>query len=107
MAVSYYVYYRISPARHAVARQAVAAMFRELRDTQAIHGRLACRRDDPDTWMEIYEGVGDTQVFDDALNQAVRNCGIDACLEPDAARATEIFVTMDADGENADRNGAQ
>ena len=107
MSVSYYVYYRVSPALHVAARKAVATMFLELRDTQAIHGRLACRHDDPDTWMEIYEGVGDAQEFGDALIQAARNCAIDACLVPGATRATEIFVPMDADSANTARNSAQ
>ena len=107
MSVSYYVYYRVSPARHDAARQDVAAMFLNLRETQGIDGRLACRRDDPDTWMEIYEGVGDEVAFGSALEQAARHCGIDACLKPGAARKTEIFMPLNRDHAVARRSAAE
>jgi hypothetical protein len=107
MSVSYYVYYRVSPARHDAARQAVAAMFLNLHETQGIVGRLACRRDDPDTWMEIYEGVGDEVAFGNALEQAARHCAIDACLQSGAARKTEIFMPLNMDRSTASRSAAE
>ena len=107
MSVSYYVYYRVSPARHDAAREAVAAMFLNLRETQGIVGRLACRRDDPDTWMEIYEGVSDEVAFGSALEQAARDCGIDACLKPGTARKTEIFMPLNRDRSTASRSAAE
>lgn len=100
MPASYYVYYRVSQTSHAAARQAVATLFLKLRQSQGIVGRLARRRDDPHTWMEIYEGVSDTQAFGDALEQAARDCAIDACLQPGAARMIEIFVPMHLDSES-------
>lgn len=106
MSASYYVYYRVSPSSHAAARQAVAALFLNLRKSLGIVGRLARRRDDPHTWMEIYEGVGDTQIFGDALEQAARECAIDACLQTGAVRMIEIFVPMHVDGATAQQHVA-
>jgi len=107
VSVSYYVYYRVSPARHDAARQAVAAMFLSLRETQGIVGSLACRRDDPDTWMEIYEGVNDEVAFGNALVQAARHCAIDACLQSGAVRKTEIFMPVNMDRAVAGRSAAE
>lgn len=96
MPVSYYVYYRVSPARRGAAESAVAELFSELHEAQGVVGRLACRRDDPDTWMEIYEDVGEPQAFCSALEQAVLKGGINDCLMPGSTRMTEIFVPMHA-----------
>ena len=48
------------------------------------------RRDDPRTWMEIYEHVHDTRAFEAALAAAVLRHGVDAHV-PDG-RHVESFV---------------
>ena len=78
-ATHYFVWYRISgdPAR---ARTAVNALLREMALHAGVNGRLLMRRDDPSTWMEIFENVVDTARFDAALEGATARSGIEACV---------------------------
>ena len=70
MPLSYYIYYRVAqPAQaHALVLQIQAA----LKTKTGIDGRLLRKRDDPSTWMEIYEGVGDFDGFEQCLAAAVQ-----------------------------------
>jgi len=73
---SAYVYYRIDPAQADLA----AAWIDALLDAMAVHCRRPPRRmsrcDDPETWMEIYEGIADFAAFAAAQEAAVQafNC---------------------------------
>jgi hypothetical protein len=90
--VSYYVYYRVSPAHAALARQAVAAMLTLLEQRIFVSGRLLRRQDEPLLWMEVYEGVRDTVAFENALAGLLDASGLAAFLAPGATRKTERFV---------------
>ena len=94
MSVSYYVYYRVSPDCYASAQAAVARIFSELRSEFGIAGRLARRREEPDTWMEIYEDVSDAESFSEGLELAARRHGIADCLSKNSGRTTEVFVPI-------------
>jgi len=56
-----------------------------------VRGRLLHRRDDPATWMEIYEGVADERAFDASLAAAVERCAFPSVLAAGSQRVTEIF----------------
>lgn len=77
-ATHYYIWYRISgdPAK---ARASVNALMREVALHAGVTGRLMMRRDEPSTWMEIYENVVDTARFDAVLADATVRSGIAAC----------------------------
>ena len=87
-ALHYYVYYRVEPARLEELRAVVAALFSEVHAATRIQGRLQRRRDDPSTWMEIYENVADPADFERALEGALRECDF---TRLSAKRKTEIF----------------
>ena len=60
--MNYYVYYKISPGRVAELRSRVQALFKKIEEQFGIQGRWMHRRDDPSTYMEVYEGVeGDNE----------------------------------------------
>jgi hypothetical protein len=77
-ATHYYVWYRISgdPAR---ARACVNALMRDVALHAGVTGRLMMRRDEPSTWMEIYENVFDTVRFEAVMADATVRSGIAAC----------------------------
>ncbi len=90
--VSYYVYYRVAAAHAEAARHAVAAMLRRLEQRTAVSGRLLRRQDEPLLWMEVYEGVRDTEAFDAVLAELLDASKLAALLAPGATRKTERFI---------------
>ena len=71
---SYYVWYKVA-ADPPGARAAVDAMMADVARRTRTAGRLLLRRDEPDTWMEIYEGVAESALFERELAAAVlRHC---------------------------------
>jgi hypothetical protein len=88
---NYYVYYRIAPDQAERAKGVVAALQDDILRQTGVCGRLMHRRDDPATWMEIYEGISDEQAFDASLEAAVRRCGFSSVLAAGSQRITEIF----------------
>ena len=65
-------------ARRSKARAAVNALMQDVALRAGVIGRLMLRRDDPTTWMEIYENVVDTVLFDAVLADATVRSGIAA-----------------------------
>lgn len=92
--LGYYIYYRIAADQAESARRIVAALQEDLRAQTGVSVRLLHRRDDPVTWMEIYEGVSDEQAFDASLAAAVERCAFSSVLAAGSRRVTEIFVRL-------------
>ena len=90
MQVGYYVYYRVALDQSERARRAVALLQEDVRGRTGVSGRLLHRRDDPATWMEIYEHVHDVHSFDAALDAAVSRHGVGVHI-PDG-RHVERFI---------------
>ena len=89
LSFSYYIYYRVAqPAR---ARTLVRDIQTELKSRTGIDGRMLRKRDDPTTWMEIYEGVGDAGAFERCLAAAVQATSFAAVLVTGGVRHTECF----------------
>jgi hypothetical protein len=94
-AASFYVYYKVDLARLDALRRAVHAVFATLERECGVRGRWLRRRDDPATYMEIYEDVRDAAAFERVLVRASEDCRVSECLAPGAARRTEIFMAAD------------
>ena len=88
--VHYYVWYRV-PAAAVEARRAISALQDDLAASTGIRGRVLIRRDDPATWMEIYENVTVPAQFELALAAAVERHRATAFAQ-DRARHTETFI---------------
>jgi hypothetical protein len=91
-AASYFVYYKIRAARLEELRRLVEKLFAAVERETGVRGRWMHRRDDPGTYMEVYENVREAARFETLLEQQVSRLGISRCLAVDAARRTEIFV---------------
>lgn len=81
---NYYVYYRVDAARLGELRRAVENLFKALATETGVRGRWMHRRDDPTTFMEIYEGVKDESSFEALLEREAAKLGV--------TRKTERFV---------------
>ncbi|OGA28507.1 MAG: hypothetical protein A3F77_15435 [Betaproteobacteria bacterium RIFCSPLOWO2_12_FULL_67_28] len=81
---NYYVYYRADPARHDELRRAIEALFALIESQTGVRGRWMRRRDEPTTFMEVYEGVADERGFEALLARETAALGLE--------RHTESFV---------------
>jgi hypothetical protein len=91
---NYYVYYRVALDQVERARGVVAALQDDVLARTGVRGQLMHRRDDPATWMEIYEGILDEQAFNASLAAAVEQCEFSSVLAAGSQRVTEIFGSL-------------
>ncbi len=84
---NYYVYYRVDAGQLSALRLAVLDLFKIIERETGISGRWMHRRDDPLTYMEVYEGVKDESVFEGVLERESGRLGLE--------RRTERFVASD------------
>jgi len=87
----YYIYYRIAPAQAKLIAGAVRLIQQQLAAQLDIHGRLLTKCDEPNLWMEIYEGITASVEFETALLAAEIQSGIAGLLGPDETRHIECF----------------
>lgn len=79
--MNYYVYYKVEPGRVEELRPRVEALFEKIQDQFGVHGRLMRRRDDPTTYMEVYEDVKDERGFEALLEREGAKLGVQRKLE--------------------------
>lgn len=79
--MNYYVYYKIAPEQLGVVRSRVTALFEEIERQTRIRGRWMRRRDDPATYMEVFEGVKDEAAFEALLEREGAKLGISRKVE--------------------------
>ena len=69
----------------AEVRAGVERLFKALERECGVRGRWMHRRDDPTTYMEVYEGVTDSAKFEGVLARESAGLGMQ--------RRTELFVS--------------
>ena len=79
--MNYYVYYKIESARLAALRGLVDSLFKEIEKQTGIRGRWMHRRDDPLTYMEVYEDVKDEKAFEALLEREGAKLGVPRKVE--------------------------
>ena len=85
--MNYYVYYKVSAAQLEQVRPRVEDLFRRAKLDFGVTGRWMRRRDDPTTYMEVYEGVKDESGFEALLEREGAKLGI--------ARKVERFISAE------------
>jgi len=91
--IDYYIYYRIDTTREAALLAALSTMQASLQAATGVAGRVRRRLDDPQTWMEVYEGVSNQRLFELELGCHVQSHGLYEFLAPDSVRHLERFRT--------------
>ena len=66
-------------------------MFGEIHSNIGVTGRLLHKRGEPALWMEIYEDVIDTHLFEATLAQCLLRLNFANFVQPGSARKTEHF----------------
>ena len=78
---SYYVYYRVPADRVASLQEEVRLLLRTLEAATGVRGRWLRRRDEPATYMEVYDDVGDEAAFEAMLERASAQLGLERHVE--------------------------
>jgi quinol monooxygenase YgiN len=91
MPCSYYIYYRVDPAKAAATERRIRELIEGMRKATGVHGRLMKKRHEPNLWMEIYENVSDEAKFEWELAEAVDHLKIRELLLPGTPRHIECF----------------
>ena len=79
--MNYYVYYRLSPDRVHEARKTVQSLFDAVEKACGVRGRWMRRRDDPSTYMEVYEDVKDEAALEAVLEREGAKLGVPRVVE--------------------------
>jgi quinol monooxygenase YgiN len=79
--LNYYVYYKVAPERVAGLRASVQRLFDKIEAELGVRGRWMRRRDDPTTYMEVYEDVKDEQAFEALLSREAPALGPERRVE--------------------------
>ena len=83
---NYYVYYRVDRGSIDALRPKVEKLFENIQNISGVRGRWLRRRDDPATYMEVYEGVTDEKSFEAALEREGAALGV--------PRMAEVFISV-------------
>ena len=78
---SYYVYYKVDEARREVLRAQIELLFGKVREQTGVQGRWMRRRDEPSTFMEVYESVRDAAAFEAVLARESSGLGLERHVE--------------------------
>lgn len=79
--MNYYVYYKLEPQQADALRPRVERLFQAVEKQFGVRGRWMRRRDDPSTYMEVYEGVEDERGFEALLEREGAGLGAGRKLE--------------------------
>jgi hypothetical protein len=79
--LNYYVYYKLAPESAAEMRTKVQSLFTLVEEQFGIRGKWMRRRDDPTTYMEVYEGIRDERAFEALLERVGATLGVSRKVE--------------------------
>ena len=79
--MNYYVYYKVPPDQVAALKPRVQALFNAVEKQFGVRGRWMHRRDDPTTYMEVYEGVTEEAAFEALLERGASKMGLTRKIE--------------------------
>lgn len=91
MPCSYYVYYRVDPAKTAAGEARIREFLEVVHRSTGVQGRLMKKRSEPHLWMEVYENVADEAKFEWELAAAVEHLKVQEFLLPGTPRHIECF----------------
>lgn len=78
---SYYVYYRVEASRLPALRHDIERLFGAIEGATGVRGRWMRRRDEPSTYMEVYENVGEDRAFEALLEREAAALGLQRHVE--------------------------
>jgi uncharacterized protein DUF4936 len=90
VAFSFYIYYRVDPAKSAECELRVRELFAAIQKVTGISGQLLRKRGESNLWMEVYLGVQDDAKFEWELADAAGRLKFQELLQ-EGTRHMECF----------------
>jgi uncharacterized protein DUF4936 len=91
VAFSFYIYYRVDPAKAAECESRLGELFAAMRKATGISGQLLKKRGESNLWMEVYLGVRDDAKFEWELADAAGRLQFQELLQEGTTRHMECF----------------
>ena len=91
MAYSFYIYYRVDPAKAGICEPRVRELLAQLHKATGVNGKLMVKQGEANLWMEVYENVGDDSKFEWQVADAAGKLKIHECLQAGTTRRVECF----------------
>jgi len=91
MAYSFYIYYRVDPAKAGACEPRVRELLVLMRKVTGVQGRMMVKEGEANLWMEVYENVADESKFEWELAEAAGKLKIQEYLQPGTGRHVECF----------------
>jgi len=91
VAYSFYIYYRVDPAKAGACEPRVRELLVLMRKVTGVQGRLMVKEGEANLWMEVYENVSDESKFQWELADAAGKLKIQEYLQPGTGRHVECF----------------
>ena len=79
--MNYYVYYKVDGRSLEAFRPVVKDLFSKIEKQFGIRGRWMRRRDDPMTYMEVYEDVENAAAFEAFMEKETRTMNLERRVE--------------------------
>lgn len=87
----FYVYYKVPEEHSQPVHALVERILRDVRAETGISGTLLRRRDDPQTWMEVYPDIADADGFEKKLAEILARHAFEKAVPAGIRRWTEVF----------------
>jgi hypothetical protein len=91
LSFSCYVYYRVSETYAADASVAARQITERMCERTGVTARLMQKVGEPLMWMEVYEGIRETDAFLSSLQDCLEQVGFEHCLQVGSERHIEMF----------------
>lgn len=91
MAFSFYIYYRVDPAKSAECEARVRELFSAMHQATGVAGQLLRKRGESNLWMEVYLGVQDDAKFEWELADVATRLEFQELLQDGTTRHVECF----------------
>jgi hypothetical protein len=79
--LNYYVYYKVAPERAGEIGLQIKRLLSAVEQQTGVRGRWMRRRDDPSTYMEVFEDVKDEAAFEALLEREGARLGLQRKVE--------------------------
>jgi len=91
LSYSCYVYYRVAESCEDDASVAARRIAESLQERTGVSTRLMRKVGEPLLWMEVYDGIRETELFLSSMQDSLEQVGLNNYLQVGSERHIEMF----------------